>query len=184
MDHLKTDGRILRLVKGDITDLEIEAFVYYAREDLVLGSGWGTSIATRGGPKVQEELKQLGPIKTTEAVVTGAGKMKAKFIVHAAGPKFQEPDTERKLHETTMNALQAAEAKGIKHIAFPQMGAGFYGIPLAACADITIDAAIEYLQGPTEIEEIVFCLLDTRDYTPFKDKLEAVRRGGLKVVAQ
>ena len=77
-DTMKVGNSNIRLLKSDITDIEIEAFVYYAQPDLVLGSGFGTAISMRGGPSVQEELKEHGAIKTTEAIVTSAGDMKAK----------------------------------------------------------------------------------------------------------
>ena len=93
-DELKVKQSLIRLMKGDITALEIEAFVYYARPDLVLGTGFGGAISVRGGPKIQEELKKLGVIRTGEAVTTSAGNMKAKYIIHAAGPRFQEEDLE------------------------------------------------------------------------------------------
>ncbi len=181
-DVLRIGEKVIRLVKHDITDLEVEAFVYYAREDLVLGSGWGGAIAVRGGPSVQEELKGLAPIGMTEAVVTKAGNMKARYIVHAVGPKFQEEETEAKLRSTTISALAAAEGKGIRQIAFPPMGAGFYGIPLDVCAEVTMTAAMTYLRDETCIEEVIFCLMDNREYVPFADQLAVLGRGGLQLV--
>ena len=93
-DELTVKNSRLRLIKGDITDLEIDAFVYYAQHDLALGSGFGTAISQRGGTKVQEELNSLAPLKTTEVVITDAGEMKANHIIHAVGPRFQEENLE------------------------------------------------------------------------------------------
>ena len=115
----------VRLIRGDITELDVDAFVFYAQPDLALGSGFGTAISVRGGPSIQKELDELGPVETGQAVVTGAGKLKADFIVHAVGPRFQEEDTEGKLRTTVLNSLKAAEEKGVKRIALPAMGAGF-----------------------------------------------------------
>ena len=67
----------LRLIKGDITDLEVEAFVFYARPDLALGSGFGSAIARRGGQSIKKELDQIGKIQPTEAVITSGGDLKA-----------------------------------------------------------------------------------------------------------
>jgi len=119
----------LRLERGDITDFEVEAIVFYAREDLKLGAGFGNAIAVRGGPAIQKELEKLGPAQVTDVFVTGAGNMKTKYILHAVGPKFQEESLEKKLTETVAKALQAADAKGIRQIAFPPMGAGFTACP-------------------------------------------------------
>ena len=82
----------LRLEKGDITDMEVEAFVFYAREDLKLGTGFGNAIAMRGGLSIQKELDELGEAKVGDVFITSAGSMKAEKIIHAVGPKFQEED--------------------------------------------------------------------------------------------
>ncbi len=176
-DQLSVKNKRIRLLKQDITDLDVEAFVYYAREDLDLGSGFGTAIAVRGGRAVKEELQELDPIGTTEAVVTGAGKMKASYIIHAAGPKFQEQDTEGKLRATMVNALKAADAKGIKRVAFPPMGVGFYGVPRDVSARVVLPLAKEHLEGTTGIEEIVFCMFDTWEYGPFEAQLSSMAAG-------
>ena len=86
MDSITVGSRTIQLIQGDITDLEIEAFVFYARHDLALGSGFGGAIAVRGGPSVQEELKTFGAVETGAVVVTEAGDMKAGHILHAVGP--------------------------------------------------------------------------------------------------
>lgn len=170
-DQAQIKNTTLRLHRGDITDFEIEAIVYYARNDLELGSGFGTAISVRGGPTIQEELRERGTLETMQAVVSAAGNMKTQHIVHAVGPKFQEEDTERKLKATIQNALQAAEEKGITAIAFPPMGAGFYGVPLETSADITMNTIVEYLEGETGIQEVVICLLDSREYKPFQERI-------------
>jgi O-acetyl-ADP-ribose deacetylase (regulator of RNase III) len=173
-DELRVKQSVIRLQKGDITDLEIEAIVYYARPDLALGSGFGSAISLRGGPAVQAELKQLGPLPTGEAVVTGAGNMKAKYIIHAVGPRFQEEDTEGKLRTTMLSALKRAEEKKIKRLAFPPMGAGFYGVPLDLCAKVTLGTVKKYLESATSLEEVVFCLRDSREYKPFLERLKGL----------
>jgi O-acetyl-ADP-ribose deacetylase (regulator of RNase III) len=165
---IQINRSIVRLVKGDITDLEVDAFVFYAQPDLALGSGFGTAISVRGGPTIQEELQKLGPVATGEAVVSEAGKLKASFIVHAVGPRFQEDDTEVKLRTTVRNSLKRAEEKGIKRIAFPAMGAGYYGIAPDLCARVMLEAIKSHLQGETGIQEVVICVLDTRQYVAFQ----------------
>jgi O-acetyl-ADP-ribose deacetylase (regulator of RNase III) len=158
----------LKIQKGDLTDLNIESFVFYAREDLKLGSGFGTAISVRGGPSIQEELDKLAPIKMCEAVITNAGEMKAGFIVHVVGPRFQEEDMDGKLRTAIVNALKAADKKGIADIAFPPMGAGFYGVPLDQSARITLNTIKEYLLGDTTLKNVTVCLLDNREYRQFE----------------
>ena len=85
MMERRLNGAVVRVVQGDITDLEVEAFVYDARPDLVLGSGYGGAIAQRGGPAIQAELKTKGPLEVGQATVSGAGNLKAKHIVDLKG---------------------------------------------------------------------------------------------------
>jgi len=170
----KIGDRMVRLIKGEITLLEVDAFVYYARPDLQLGAGYGNAISVRGGLKVQEELNEIGSAKVTEAVATTAGKLKAKHIIHAVGPAFQEEDTEAKLRATTENALKKAEEKGVAKLALPAMGVGFYGIPLEESARITMEVVKEYLQKESGIEEVIFCVNDAREYRPFQATLESL----------
>jgi O-acetyl-ADP-ribose deacetylase (regulator of RNase III) len=158
-------------VKDDITTLDVESFVYYARSDLNLGSGLGGAITVRGGPSIQEELTKLAPIEMSESVVSDAGDLKAKKIIHANGPKFQEEDIEEKLKTTVLNALKTAEENGFTQVAFPAMGAGFYGVPLNVSAEITLGAIKEYLEKGSRLTEVIVSLLDNREYTPFEAQL-------------
>jgi O-acetyl-ADP-ribose deacetylase (regulator of RNase III) len=173
-DEKKIGNSVIRLIKHDITDTEVEAFVYYATQDLKLGTGFGNAIAVRGGPSIQKELDEIGNAKLGEAVVTEAGKLKAKHIVHAVGPAFLEDNIEDKLRTTVHNALKCAEQKGIRQLAFPPMGAGFYGVPLPVSAKVTLGSIKEYLEGKTEIQEVIVSLNDTRELKPFQAGLEAL----------
>lgn len=165
---------VVRLTKDDITDIEVDAFVFYAQADLALGSGFGTAISVRGGPTVQKELQELAPVATGEAVVSAAGNLKARHIIHAVGPKFQEEDTEGKLRTAVRGALKRADEKQLQQIAFPAMGAGYYGIPNDLCARVMLEAINDYLQGQTGIEELIICVLDTPQYDAFKAQLAAL----------
>jgi len=165
---------VVRLIKDDITALDIDAFVFYAQHDLALGSGFGTAISVRGGPSVQKELQDLAPVVTGEAVVSAAGNLKANHIIHAVGPRFQEEDIEGKLRTTVVNSLKRAEEKGIKRIALPAMGAGYYGIAPELCARVMLDVIKSHLAGETGIEELIICVLDTRQYESFQAALSAL----------
>lgn len=161
----------LRLIKGDITELDADAFVFYARPDLALGSGIGTAISVRGGPTVQKELATVGPVAVGEAVITEAGNLGAKWIIHAVGPRFQEEDTERKLDATVRSALARAEQQGARRVALPAMGAGYYGVPNDVSARVTLDAIRAYLAGSTGITEVVICVLDTPQFKAFETRM-------------
>jgi O-acetyl-ADP-ribose deacetylase (regulator of RNase III) len=175
-DELKVEEQKIRLTVGFITDMnDVDAIVYYARPDLTLGSGFGSAIATQGGPKIQEELKKIGSAQVTEVVVTGGGHLQAKYILHAVGPRFQEESVEEKLKNTMVNTLRKAEEYKLQKIAFPAMGAGFYGIPLEACARLTLEAVKDFLLKAGSLREVVFCLRDNREYKPFQAQLEKMK---------
>ena len=170
-DEWKVKQSRIRLVVGDITEMPVEAIVFYARPDLQLGSGFGGILTAKGGPKIQEELKNLGAAKTTEVVVTSGGTLKAKYILHAVGPRFQEENLEEKLRATMANVFRKAEEKQVKSLAFPAMGAGFYGVPLEVCARETLGAAKKYLEESDSVREVVFCLNERYEYPPFQEQL-------------
>src|SRR6185369_10351006 len=91
------DRTQLELVEGDITDLEVDAIVNAANEHLQLGSGVAGAIRTKGGPSIQEECDRIGGTPVGTAVMTGAGNLKAKQVIHAVGPKMGEGDEDKKL---------------------------------------------------------------------------------------
>ncbi|MEW6071573.1 MAG: macro domain-containing protein [Planctomycetota bacterium] len=163
-----TSRKTVRVVRADITTYDTDAFVYYAQPNLVLGTGFGNAIAVRGGPSIQQELNRLAPVETGGAVITSAGRLKATYIIHAVGPRFQEPDLEKKLRRTIITALAKADEKGIVRLAFPAMGRGFYGVPLAASARITAETIKTYLAGKTGIQEVVICVNDPAEVAAFQ----------------
>jgi len=170
-------GATVRLVRDDITELDVDAFVFYASHDLILGSGHGTAISVRGGPSIQKELKALAPLETGQAAVTGAGNLKAKHIVHAVGPRFREPDLERKLRSTMDETLRCARRVGARSLALPAMGAGYYGIPTALCARVMLQALDDHLRSDDALEEVVVSVLDTPQWEAFRAALEALDGG-------
>ena len=176
-EEVKVNKSALRIVRDDLTNMEVDAVVFYAEPSLRLGSGFGSAIAVRGGPKIQEELNKIveekGEIPVCEAVATGAGNLNAKNIIHAVGPKFQEQDAEAKLVQTIVRTLERADEIGAKTVAFPPMGSGFYGTPLPVSARVTIDTIEKYLAGETQIAEAIICLLDNWEYKAFQEQLAA-----------
>lgn len=175
--QVATRRGVIRLVRDDITELDVDAFVYYARPDLALGSGFGGAISARGGSGVQKalaDLAELGPLPTGSAVITGAGKLKAQHIIHAVGPRFREPDTEEKLRRTVVACLETADAAGVRSLAFPAMGCGYYGIPPAVSARVMTETLWDRLDRVTGLADVVICVFDTPQYQAFESAL--VRR--------
>ena len=159
---------VIHLEIGDLTTLDIEAIVFYAQPDLLLGSGFGNAITVRGGSSIQEELKTFGTISMGEAVITSAGELKSKYIIHTVGPRFQESDIEEKLVTTMQNVLRMTEEKQIREICFPPMGTGFYGIPLELSASVMFEVIKKHLAGNSILEKVVICLMDQREYNAFQ----------------
>ena len=172
MAEKKIGDKVIRLVRGDITNLEVEAFVYDITADAKLGTGYGGAISQRGGPTIQKELSEIGSCPTGEAVITSAGKMKAKHIIHVNGPKFFEPDTEGKLRRATQAALQRAEEKGIRQLAFPPVGTGLYQVPLDLCARVMVETVEEHLKRGGSLKEVLFVALDTRELEPLEARIQ------------
>ncbi|MEN8150348.1 MAG: macro domain-containing protein [Planctomycetota bacterium] len=158
----------LRLLREDVTLVDVDALVFYARHDLVLGSGFGNAISSRGGQEIQRELDDLAPVETCDVVVSGAGELTANHILHAVGPRFQEEDTDAKLRKTIRSVLETANGKGLKSLALPPMGAGYYGIPLPDCAKAMVEEIRAHLSGATSLEDVVICAGDRREQEPFE----------------
>ena len=171
MVEKRIGDKVIRLEQGDITDLDVEAFVFDITEDAKLGSGYGGAIASRAGKVVQEALDEIGCVPTGEAVITTAGKMKAKHIIHLNGPKFFEEDEEAKLRRATQAALQRAEENGITQIAFPPVGTGLYQVDLEVCSRVMVDAVTEHLEGESGVREVVLVALDPREFGPLEKKI-------------
>ena len=172
MTEKKIGDKVLRLVRGDITDMEIEAFVFDITEDVKLGSGFGGAIQQRGGIVIQKALDEIGSCPTGEAVVTEAGILKADWIIHANGPKFREEDEEAKLKKTVESILARAEEKGIKRLAFPPIGTGLYQVPLDLCTRVMVDTISQHLANGSTLDEVLIVAPDNREFNPFKAKIE------------
>lgn len=170
----KINGCTVTLEKGDITDFEVEAIVFYAREDMKLMSGFGNAISTRGGPTIQKALDEMGEKQIGEVVVTDAGNMKAGNIIHAVGPKFLEADMDEKLALTMRNTLAAAEEKGFRQLALPAMGTGFYGLARPMCAEVMLETIQSHLKNGSKLEEIIIRVIDTLEYEPFAEAFNSL----------
>ncbi len=175
MVERRIGNRVIRVVRGDITDMEVDAFVYDITADCKLSAGYGGAIATRGGKVVQDELNAVGALPTGEAVVTTGGKMKAKFIIHVNGPKFHEPDTRGKLTKAVESALKRADEKELATVAFPPIGTGLYQVPLDLCASVLFETVRRHLEGPTSLKEVLFDANDSREYKPLAAAVEGGR---------
>jgi O-acetyl-ADP-ribose deacetylase (regulator of RNase III) len=177
MVERRIGGKTLSLAGGDITEHEVEAFVFDITKDAKLGSGYGGAIQQRGGVAIQKELDGIGKVPTGEAVVTQAGLLRAKWIIHTNGPKFREEDEEGKLRRATRSVLERAEEHGIKVLAIPPLGTGLYQVPVDLCARVMVDEIALHLSNGSALEEVRIVAPDPRDRGPFIAQLESVGEG-------
>ena len=163
------------VTQGDITDIEVDAIVNAANTRLLLGSGVAGAIRRKGGDSIQRECDKIGSIPLGKAIVTGAGKLNAKYVIHAAGMHLGGSVSEEPLREATNNSLLRADEKGVKTVALPAIGTGVGGFPLNKCAQVMIDIVVEYLKNEkTGIEKVYFVLFDMETYKVFNDYLTKV----------
>jgi len=172
---LRVGRSIVELVKGDITELEVDAIVNAANSRLKMGGGVAGAILRKGGWSIQEECDKIGYCPVGGAVITGAGKLKAKYVIHAVGPRMGEGDEDRKLRNATLNSLKLAEKHGIKSIAFPAISTGIFGFPKDRCAKIMLRTAVDYLKAGSSIERVIFCLYDDETYQIFAEELNRIK---------
>ncbi|HLY29258.1 MAG TPA: macro domain-containing protein [Aggregatilineales bacterium] len=171
------NGVSLELVKGDITDLAVDAIVNAANSHLILGAGVAGAIDDKGGPSIQAECDAIGHCDVGSAVITGGGKLPAKHVIHAVGPRMGEGKEVEKLAGATRSSLELAEQHGLQSIAFPAISTGIFGYPMADCARIMLRVAAEFAaKKPTSVRRIMFCLFDERAYRTFVTELESLQK--------
>ena len=168
------EGTQLELIEGDITELDVDVIVNPANEQLQLGGGVAGAIRAKGGPSIQEECDRIGGTPVGTAVMTGAGNLKAKQVIHAVGPRWGEGEEERKLAAAVRSSLALADRRGLKSIALPALSTGVFGFPLERAARVMLTEVHRYLQGGTKLERVVICLFGEEAFGVFKREL---RRG-------
>jgi len=156
------------VVQGDLTQQPVDALVNAANSRLVLGAGVAGAIRQRGGPEIQAECDAIGPIDLGDAAVTGAGNLKARWVIHAAGMPPGGSATESSIHASVRRSLELAREKGCRSVAIPAIGAGIGGFPAQRCAEILLAEARAHLAGETTLEEIRFVLFGEPAYRVFE----------------
>jgi len=171
MNEITIGNSKIKLIQGDITELNTDVIVNAANAQLILGGGVAGAIRRKGGPLIQEECNKIGRSFVGGAVITTGGNLRAKHVIHAIGPRMGEGDEDEKLKNATINSLKLMDEHELKNIAFPAISTGIFGYPIENCAKIMISTAKEYLSGETQIEEVVFCLYSKPDFEVFKKEL-------------
>jgi O-acetyl-ADP-ribose deacetylase (regulator of RNase III) len=170
----KINNTILELVQGDITDQTTDAIVNAANAALQMGGGVAGAIRRRGGPAIQEECNRIGGTYVGGAVITTGGNLPAKHVIHAVGPIHGDDHEDEKLKDATLNSLKLADKNHLKSIAFPAISTGIFGFPKDRCATIMLSTTIAYLEGPTGLEKVVYCLYDKKTLEIFEITLQSL----------
>jgi O-acetyl-ADP-ribose deacetylase len=146
--------------QGDLTEQDTDAIVNAANNDLILGGGVAGAIRRKGGEEIQRECDEIGSIPVGYAAITTGGKLKARFVIHAASMELGGKTTANSLRSSTAHCLKIANERGLKSIAFPAVGTGIAGFPLKECAEIMLREAAQHLRGETSLEAVHFVLFD------------------------
>jgi len=162
----------IHIIKGDITEMTTDAIVNAANEHLILGAGVAGAIKIKGGPSIQEECDRKGGTYVGGAIITGAGNLPVKNVIHAVGPRMGEGNEDEKLRNAVFNSLELGEKYNLESIAFPAISTGIFGYPIEKCARIIINEAKVFLQNSHNLRDIYFVLWDETAYSVFIDTLK------------
>ncbi|MBM4283886.1 MAG: O-acetyl-ADP-ribose deacetylase [Deltaproteobacteria bacterium] len=165
---------ILELVEGDITRQDTDAIVNAANSQLRVGGGVDGAINRAGGPRIQEEARRIGYCPTGQAVITTAGDLPARHVIHAVGPIFQggdkgEPDL---LASAYRESLKLASAHGLASVAFPSLSTGVYGYPVDQAGRVALKTVRDYLTQHPEIKRVRFVLFGQPTFEAYARALQ------------
>jgi len=164
----KNFGRTtLKTIVADITTLKVDAIVNAANSSLMGGGGVDGAIHRAGGREILEECKQIikkiGKLPTGEAVITTAGKLNAKKVIHTVGPVWHggNQNEPQLLSNCYQNSLSLAMENGLRTVAFPSISTGVYGYPVDKAARVSVKAVIDFIKKNQDVfEEVIFCAFD------------------------
>jgi O-acetyl-ADP-ribose deacetylase (regulator of RNase III) len=166
----------LHLIQGNIVTVSADAIVNAANSGLAGGGGVDGAIHRAGGPSILEECRNLGGCPTGSAVITGAGALPARYVIHAVAPYYDngrrgEPDTLRGAYSAS---LVLADTHNLRSIAFPSLGTGAYRYPVREAAAIALNTVIQHLRGATTLREVTFVLFTAQDLATYAATLENI----------
>jgi O-acetyl-ADP-ribose deacetylase (regulator of RNase III) len=162
--------------QGDLTEMDTDAIVNAANNDLILGAGVAGAIRRRGGEVIERECRDIGSIPVGYAAITGGGKLKARFVIHAASMQLGGRTSAEALRHATAHSLRIGAERGLKTIAFPAVGTGIAGFPMGQCAEIMLLEAARHLTEETSIETIYFVLFDESACDLFRRAWKKIRK--------
>jgi len=164
--------------QGDLTDMQTDAIVNAANNDLLLGGGVAGAIRRKGGDEIQRACNEIGSIPIGYAAITTGGRLAAKWVIHAASMELGGSTTAEALRKSTAHALRIAAESALKSIAFPAIGTGVAGFPMKDCAEIMLQEALTHLQNGTTLEKIYFVLFDQDSRETFQKIWKRMQASG------
>lgn len=165
----------IKVIKGNITKQQTDAIVNAANSSLLGGGGVDGAIHRAGGPQILNECRSIrnrqGGCNTGEAVITTAGNMPAKYVIHTVGPVWQggRKDEEQLLQNAYVNSLEVATKNNCATIAFPNISTGVYGFPKDKAAKIAVNSVQKFIISNTAISEVIFVCFDDENYNLYQD---------------
>ncbi len=174
------NGCKLSLIQGDITKQDTDVIVNAANSSLLGGGGVDGAIHRAGGPEILEECKKIkkeigGYLPTGEAVITTAGKMPAKKVIHTVGPIYGiDPEPEKLLANAYRNSLKLCLEKGYKTISFPSISTGAYGYPMEEASKIALKTVIDFLKNNKGLDEVRFVLFGDNALKIYENSLKSL----------
>jgi O-acetyl-ADP-ribose deacetylase (regulator of RNase III)/ADP-ribose pyrophosphatase YjhB (NUDIX family) len=162
----------LKVIRADITTLAVDAIVNAANNELEMGGGVAGAIKKAGGSQIEEEAVRKGPIAIGDAVATNAGKLKARYVIHAATMGLDHRTDEAKIRSSCASALKVADSLGLKSVALPALGCGVGSFPLKAAAKIMAQQVWKHLrESRSGLKRIIFCMRDAEAYEIFEQNV-------------
>ncbi len=165
----------IHITQGDLTACDVDAIVNAANNDLILGGGLAGAIRRKGGPSIQAECDDHGPVAVGEAAITHAGDLPAGYIIHQASMAMGGRTTAENLRASTRAALRLAAQHELRTLAFPATGTGIAGFPLEQCAEIMLEEALRHIAGETSLTDVHFVLFDDAARNTFQRTLETMQ---------
>jgi O-acetyl-ADP-ribose deacetylase (regulator of RNase III) len=170
----------IELWNGDICELEVDAIVNPASTTLWMSTGVGGALKRRGGDSIEYAAVHQGPLPLGGAIVTLAGELAAKFVIHAVSIDVDRRTSAAAIAAAVRNAMARAREVGATSIAFPALGTGVGGFPLDEAARITVAGVRDALPGVPTLNHVIFALRSAATYQAFQAAVAATERGHVR----
>lgn len=176
IDQVRIGDASIKLMQGDITQVEVDAVVTSANESLLGGGGVDGAIHRAAGPRLLDECLKIGWCETGQAVITTAGLLPARYVIHTVGPIWDggEQGEVELLASAYQNSLRVAEEHTVSSIAFPSISTGVYGYPIENAARIALETTIAHLRRGSTLRRVLFVLFTEDDLEVYQQTLAAV----------